>query len=73
MRPRNQPEILLRRADRSDLGALLSLIHRFATESGEPGSGVGDAVMLERALRHLVVYMTYFNDDPIGYVLGMES
>ncbi len=31
MRPRNQPEILLRRADRSDLGALLSLIHRFAS------------------------------------------
>ena len=39
MRPRNQPEILLRRADRSDLGALLSLIHRFATESGESGGG----------------------------------
>ena len=39
MRPRNQPEILLRRADRSDLGALLSLIHRFAAESGEPGGG----------------------------------
>ena len=73
MRPRNQPEILLRRADRSDLGALLSLIHRFATESGESGGGVGDAVVLERALRHLVVYMTYFNDDPTGYVLGMES
>ena len=60
MRPRNQPEILLRRADPSDLGALLSLIHRFAAESGEPGGWVGDAVMLERALRHLVVYMTYF-------------
>ncbi len=29
--------------------------------------------MLERALRHLVVYMTYFNNDPTGYVLGMES
>ena len=40
MRPRNQPEILLRRADRSDLGALLSLIHRFANESGESGGGV---------------------------------
>ena len=73
MRPRNQPEILLKRADRSDLGALLGLIQRFAEESGEPGVALRDPIVLERALRHVVVYLTYFHDDATGYVLGIES
>ena len=73
MRPQGRPEILLKRAGGEDVRALLFLLQHFAAESGETASAVTDEIVLTKALRHLTVYLTYYYDEPTGFVMGMES
>lgn len=73
MRPQGRPEILLKRAGEEDVRALLFLLQHFADESGEAAAAVADMTVLARALRHLTVYLTYYYDEPTGFVMGMES
>lgn len=75
MRPTGRPEILLKRADEKDVAPLLRMLRLFAEESGEAdaAAAVTDAVLLSKAIRHMTVYLTYYYDEPTGFVMGMDS
>lgn len=73
MRPTGQSEVFIRRAGPKEARVLLRLIKEFAEESGEPLAAANDEQLMARALQNLTCFVAFYQDQPTGYVLGIDS